>query len=141
MAQQTTTLNPNAHLDTAAAPDARPLTGPGLLLRLEGLAVLIGAVALYAHLRGSGWTFALLLLAPDLAFVAYLGNARIGAAAYNAVHHAAVPVTLGLLAAITGTLPLALLALIWAAHIGMDRTVGYGFKYATSAKETHLGRV
>jgi hypothetical protein len=32
-------------------------------------------------------------------------------------------------------------ALIWFAHIGMDRTVGYGLKYPTSFKDTHLQRV
>jgi hypothetical protein len=32
-------------------------------------------------------------------------------------------------------------ALIWFAHISMDRTVGYGLKYPTSFKDTHLERV
>ena len=33
------------------------------------------------------------------------------------------------------------LAAIWFAHIGMDRTVGYGLKYASAFKATHLQRV
>jgi hypothetical protein len=33
------------------------------------------------------------------------------------------------------------LALIWSAHIGIDRLLGYGLKYPTAFKETHLGRV
>jgi hypothetical protein len=33
------------------------------------------------------------------------------------------------------------LALIWFAHIGMDRTVGYGLKYPTEFKDSHLQRV
>jgi hypothetical protein len=32
-------------------------------------------------------------------------------------------------------------ALIWFAHIGMDRTVGYGLKYPSSFNDTHLQRV
>ena len=32
-------------------------------------------------------------------------------------------------------------ALIWAAHIGFDRALGYGLKYPTSFGETHLGRI
>jgi hypothetical protein len=32
-------------------------------------------------------------------------------------------------------------ALVWFAHIGMDRLVGYGLKYPTESKDTHLGRV
>jgi hypothetical protein len=31
--------------------------------------------------------------------------------------------------------------LIWLAHIGLDRAVGYGLKYPTAFKETHLQRV
>lgn len=33
------------------------------------------------------------------------------------------------------------LALIWLAHIGMERAVSYGLKYPTSFKDTHLQRV
>ncbi|KKB35215.1 hypothetical protein QY97_01956 [Bacillus thermotolerans] len=31
--------------------------------------------------------------------------------------------------------------LIWSAHIGMDRAIGYGLKYSTHFKDTHLNRV
>jgi hypothetical protein len=33
------------------------------------------------------------------------------------------------------------LALIWLAHIGADRALGYGLKYPTDFKDTHLQRV
>jgi len=33
------------------------------------------------------------------------------------------------------------LAFIWLAHIGMDRLFGFGLKYPTDFKDTHLGRV
>jgi hypothetical protein len=32
-------------------------------------------------------------------------------------------------------------ALVWFAHIGMDRLMGYGLKYPTGFKDTHLQRV
>jgi hypothetical protein len=32
-------------------------------------------------------------------------------------------------------------ALIWLAHIGLDRTLGYGLKYPTFFEDTHLQRV
>jgi hypothetical protein len=32
-------------------------------------------------------------------------------------------------------------ALIWFAHIGMDRALGYGLKYETGFNDTHLGRI
>jgi hypothetical protein len=33
------------------------------------------------------------------------------------------------------------LGLIWFIHIGVDRAVGYGLKYPTGFKDTHLQRV
>jgi hypothetical protein len=31
--------------------------------------------------------------------------------------------------------------LIWAAHIGMDRVLGFGLKYETRFSDTHLDRL
>jgi hypothetical protein len=47
---------------------------PRLLLRLEGVAVLALAVALYTRTGSSWWLFGALLLAPDLALLGYLGG-------------------------------------------------------------------
>jgi len=33
------------------------------------------------------------------------------------------------------------IALIWFAHIGIDRALGYGLKYTSGFKDTHLGRL
>lgn len=115
--------------------------GPRWLLRLEGLVVFAAALIAYRH-TGAGWDlFALAMLAPDLSMLGYLGGARAGAVLYNAVHSYLAPALLGAagwwLAA-----PLATsLALIWIAHIGIDRALGYGLKYAGGFGLTHLGRV
>jgi hypothetical protein len=114
---------------------------PGVLLRLEGTAVLVMAMWAYAQL-GFGWlAFALLLLWPDLAFVVYAINPHWGSIVYNLLHSYSLP--LGLTAvAFTLSWSIGLqIAIIWLAHIGMDRTVGYGLKYAGQFKETHLNRV
>lgn len=117
------------------------MSPPRLLLRLEGLALLAGAVVLYAD-GDRGWLlFALLFLAPDLSFAAYLGGPRAGALGYNAVHTLVGPVALGAVAVTTDWEPGVRLALIWLAHIGMDRALGYGLKYPTAFKDTHLNRV
>ncbi len=110
-------------------------------LRLEGLAVLAVAVAAYAQL-GAGWgAFALLFLLPDLSLLAYLAGSRVGAMAYNAAHSYIGPAAL-LGAGFVGDLPAALaVGLIWSAHIGFDRALGYGLKYAGGFGETHLGRI
>ena len=110
-------------------------------LRLEALALLALALAAYAH-GGYGWgRFFTLLLLPDLSMLGYLVNPRLGATGYNLAHSSLGPIALGA-AAILGILPAALpLALIWGAHIGMDRALGYGLKYPTAFGHTHLGRV
>ena len=55
-------------------------------------------------------------------------------------------VTLGpLILAVPGFLlpsfDLIAMALIWVAHIGIDRTLGYGLKYGAGFGFTHLGRI
>lgn len=125
---------------TPATPATR-FTMPKALLHLEGLALFGSAIALYASTGGSIWLFVGLLLAPDLAMIGYLRDVRTGALLYNLVHTTLLPTALALSALAAGWTPGLQLALIWAAHIGMDRTVGYGLKYATQFKDTHLNRV
>ncbi|MCC6615760.1 MAG: DUF4260 domain-containing protein [Anaerolineae bacterium] len=119
----------------------RKLTLPGILLRLEGAAMLLGAIAAYAYTQGNGWAFVLLLIVPDLALLGYAVNPRVGSVAYDIAHFYALPVIV-LAVAIYGSNPTLLhVGLIWFAHISMDRALGLGLKYATEAKETHLQRV
>jgi hypothetical protein len=119
------------------------VTLPGGLrrtLRLEGALELVLAVALFAHVSGAWGTFALLFLAPDLAMAGYFANPRIGAAAYNATHSYVGPAVLALagLSVAPAALPF---ALIWAAHIGFDRALGYGLKAPDAFRHTHLGPI
>jgi hypothetical protein len=60
---------------------------------------------------------------------------------YNAVHSYAVPAILMALALLVNA-PLGVqIALVWFAHIGIDRTLGYGLKYPDAFKHTHLNEV
>jgi hypothetical protein len=114
---------------------------PHLLLRLEGLAVAVGAVVLYYH-EHFGWIlFVALILAPDLSFAAYVFGPRVGAIAYDAVHTEIFPVALGTVGVVADSSAATKIALIWLAHIGADRVLGYGLKYPTAFKDTHLSRV
>ena len=117
------------------------LVRPLALLRLEGLALCVAAVVGYALLDASWLLFAALLFAPDLAVLGYLAGPRAGAAAYNAVHTTAAPVALAALAAVTGWSQGFPVALVWAAHIGLDRMLGYGLKLPDAFQHTHLGRI
>jgi hypothetical protein len=114
---------------------------PGLLLRLEGAVVLAGSLALYFD-EGFGWlALVVLALAPDLAMLGYAAGPRAGAIAYDVAHTEALPVALGVVGLLSGdSLPVQL-ALIWLAHIGADRLLGYGLKYPTAFGDTHLQRV
>lgn len=120
---------------------AARLTMPGVLLRLEGLAALIASIVLYADQGWNGLVFILLLLAPDLAILGYLVNPRVGARAYNSVHVYALPLALLVGAFLAGSAAGMQIAVIWLAHIGMDRALGFGLKYETGFKDTHLQRV
>jgi len=127
---------------TSAGHQAGSLAGGvRLLLRLEGAAVFAAALALYAHGGFSWLLFAALFLAPDLTMLAYLAGPRAGAAAYNAAHVYMLPLAL-LVVGFSAGAPAAMAgALIWIAHIGFDRALGYGLKYATGFGDTHLGRI
>jgi hypothetical protein len=114
---------------------------PAVLLRLEGAAVLLSAISLYISQGASGLLFVLLLFAPDLSMAGYLVNPRAGSFMYNAVHTYALPTVLITLAFAARWTPGIHLALIWFAHIGMDRMLGFGLKYPTAFKDTHLQRV
>lgn len=109
-----------------------------LLLRAEGSVALIGAVAGYFVLNGSWYLFALLLLLPDLSILGYRLNGRFGARLYNAAHTYVLPGALALAGWLAGAPTLYAFALIWVAHIGLDRALGYGLKLPSSFSETHL---
>jgi hypothetical protein len=117
------------------------LAHPKTLLRLEGAVVAAAAIILYARADASWVRFVLLLLVPDLAIIGYLAGAAAGAATYNLVHTYALPVILAGAGFVANSPLVVSLALIWATHIGADRALGFGLKYPTAFRETHLQHV
>ena len=115
--------------------------GVRLVLRLEGLCVLIAASVAYSKF-GLGWgTFALFFLAPDLSFFGYLAGPKVGAICYN-LAHSYIGAVACLVAGVVLPVPTILCAgFIWCAHIGFDRALGYGLKYSEGFGFTHLGRI
>jgi Domain of unknown function (DUF4260) len=108
-------------------------------LRVEGMIEFLLATSLYAHEGGSWLVFAALFFAPDLSFAGYLAEPRVGAAIYNVAHSYVGPL---ILAATMLRIGAGLtIALVWAAHVGFDRALGYGLKYPTAFNDTHLGRI
>lgn len=111
---------------------------PHAWLRLEGGLVFILSILLYAHAGASWWRFWLLLLVPDVAMAGYWLGARWGSVCYNVAHSYVGPAALLGIAVVGGQMTWIPYLLIWSAHIGMDRALGYGLKYPDSFKQTHL---
>lgn len=115
--------------------------GPKMILRLEGLVVLIGAAVAYHAVDGNWWLFAILFLVPDISMLGYLSNPVLGAKLYNLGHSYVLPAILLAIFLWTGH-PLGVaITIIWIAHIGFDRFAGYGLKYESAFGATHLGRI
>ena len=115
--------------------------GARTLLRLEGLTLFAGMTFVYGFWGGPWWLYFVLFLAPDLSFLGYLAGPRVGARVYNAAHATIIPMAM-LTVGFGFAPPLVLsLALIWLAHIGFDRALGYGLKYQAGFGFTHLGRI
>ena len=111
------------------------------LLRLEGLGIAAVSAVLYARTEASWWMFLMLWLVPDLSMLAYLKSSCWGARCYNAAHSYVLPATLAASALFLHAPGMLSIALIWVNHIGVDRMLGYGLKYADGFGFTHLGRL
>src|SRR5690625_4036603 len=114
---------------------------PKILIHVEGLIVLLLSIYVYS-LTDFGWLlFIPLLLVPDISMLGYLSNNRIGAIIYNIFHTYTTPVLLITISLFFSLQILLAIGLIWTAHIGMDRTVGFGLKYQTDFKDNHLLKI
>lgn len=71
----------------------------------------------------------------------YLINKRLGAIIYNIGHTYFTSSLIILIGLLFKNNSIILGGLILTAHIGMDRTIGYGLKYSSSFKDTHLQKV
>jgi hypothetical protein len=115
--------------------------GVKFIFQLEGLCVLALSLLAYAKF-GSDWgTFALLFFVPDIFMLGYLLNAKVGAIFYNTSHSYVMPLlVLGVGIYVNAPTVLAV-GIIWTAHIGFDRMLGYGLKYSNGFRFTHLGMI
>jgi hypothetical protein len=115
--------------------------GVKTLLRIEGACVFLAAIVAYMKF-GLGWkTFLIFFLTPDISFLGYLAGPVIGAISYNSAHSYAGAVAC-LFAGVQLSNPIILAAgLIWCAHLGFDRALGYGLKYSSGFGITHLGLI
>lgn len=119
--------------------DGAVRSGPLVLLRLEGAVLFAALTAAYGY-SGEPWSlFAILFFVPDLGMLGYLANPRLGAVAYDVLHTTTAPALLAAFGLAADQAMLAWIGAIWAAHIGFDRMLGFGLKYASGFRHTHLG--
>ncbi|WP_025114893.1 DUF4260 domain-containing protein [Lysinibacillus fusiformis] len=111
------------------------------IISLEYVIAFILTVFFYGHLDFSWLSFILFLLLPDITMVGYMINSKMGALCYNMGHSLVIPAVL-LVIGFTLAIPtLLMIALIWLAHIFLDRALGYGLKYDEAFTKTHLQQI
>ena len=117
------------------------MSRPRVLLRAEGAVLLVAALLTYATTSQPWWLVPAALFLPDLAMAGYARSTRVGALVYNLAHSYPLPAALGALGLWNDSRLVQAMALVWFAHIGMDRLAGYGLKYDDAFEHTHLGRI
>ncbi len=113
--------------------------GPRMLLRLEGLVLLVASIAVFAAQGQDWWIYPALLFVPDIFMLGYLRNTKFGSILYNLGHSYPAAALVTAVGFIFGSTLTVALGAIWFGHIGLDRMLGYGLKYGKSFKHTHLG--
>lgn len=108
------------------------------ILQLENSALLLLALTLFIYLDYPIFYFFLFLLSPDISMIGYLKNPALGATIYNLAHNLVFPIILIFIYLFTHIALLLPIAIVWSAHIFMDRTLGYGLKYSDEFKHTHI---
>lgn len=114
---------------------------PILFQRIESLIIAAGVVTLYLRLEFPWYWLFVLFLIFDIFAVGYVVNKLWGAVTYNIGHSYIIPVMMGIYAITQEHRTFAFTSLVWLFHIAVDRTLGYGLKYAQGFTNTHLGRI
>lgn len=131
----------SASAGAAVLPDGTVTGAPRRWLRLEGAVLAAGSLIAYPATGQAWWLVPLALLVPDVLMAGYLRGSRPGAQLYNLAHSTALPAAMIGLGWWQGTHLALALGLIWLAHVGFDRLLGYGLKYDDHFQHTHLGHL
>ena len=111
------------------------------LLRLEELSMFIGCIYLLAVYQSPWWVYLILIFGPDISMLGYIINSVVGAISYNIFHHKGVGVAIFATGFFLQNEIIQIFGLILFGHSSMDRLFGYGLKYFTGFKDTHLGLI
>lgn len=113
---------------------------PIMFQRIEGGFILAACAVVYLLIRGDPWIFALLFFSFDISILGYLVNAKVGAISYNTVHSFIGPTVLFMIGLLTSSDKAIYFTLIWLAHLGFDRMIGFGMMYPDEFGNSHLAK-
>ena len=111
------------------------------VIQLEELAMFLLTIYLFSQLHFAWWWYPALILLPDLSMAGYVLGNKVGAIAYNIVHHKAVAIIFYVAGLYLHNEILQLTGLILFGHSSMDRMMGYGLKTFAGFKFTSLGEI
>lgn len=101
-----------------------------ILERLESLAIALASTYFYS-LVGVGWVFYIaMILAPDISFIGYIYSKSAGTKSYNLVHNYIFSFLLVIIGILVNNPLITSTGLIFTAHVGFDRFLGFGLKKA-----------
>ena len=111
------------------------------VLQLEEVAMAAAGIY-FLHLHDLGlstWIWVLLFFSPDIGMAGYLVSSSIGAITYNVFHHKGLALVIAFIGHFFGNEILLAIGILLFAHSSFDRVFGYGLKYFSGFKDTHLG--
>ena len=111
------------------------------VIKIEEFGFFLFGIYLFNQLDYSWWWFLVLILAPDLSMIGYIIGNKSGAFLYNLFHHKGVAILTYLAGIYFANSLIQLAGIILFTHSSMDRMMGYGLKYETGFKYTHLGEI
>ncbi|MBA4317203.1 MAG: DUF4260 domain-containing protein [Flavobacterium sp.] len=111
------------------------------IIKLEEFGLFLFGIYLFNQLDYDWWWFLVFILVPDFSMIGYVFGNKFGAFLYNLVHHRGIAILIYLAGVYFSNNLIQLTGIILFSHSSMDRMIGYGLKYETGFKYTHLGEI
>lgn len=111
------------------------------IIRFEGL--LIFLLSLYAYyVIDAGWLlFVITWLLPDIGMIGYLKDKKFGSLSYNFTHTYLFSLGLIVVGYLLSNVTISALGVTFTSHIALDRFLGFGLKYKSGFKDTHIQKL
>ncbi len=110
-------------------------------IRIEELLMFLASAFILYTMGEPWWIYLLLLIGPDISMIGYAAGNKAGAMLYNLFHHKGVALAVAFSGYGLDNSMLLISGVILFGHSSMDRFFGYGLKYTSGFKNTHLGTI